>query len=186
VRVGSINRVKDYPNLLHALSRIVANAERMPHVRAIHLDIIGEDTLGGTMQELATRLGLNAHVTFHGFQPTDRLGSFYAHAHLNVVSSRHEASNVTMVEAACTGLPTVGTAVGHVADWHPDCAIAVPPANPDALAAAIVDLLGDRRRRERLGKAAREWALAHDADWTARELERVYAQAVTPRSPQAR
>jgi glycosyltransferase involved in cell wall biosynthesis len=178
VRVGSINRVKDTPTLLHALAHIVNGRSTY---RDIHLDIVGEDTLGGAMQALAANLGLGGHVTFNGIQPSDRLAPLYARAHLHVVSSRHEASNVAMVEAACTGLATVGTRVGHVADWDPELAVAVPPRDPDALAAAIVDLLGDAPRRTRIGSAARAWALAHDADWTAREFERVYARVLTRR-----
>jgi glycosyltransferase involved in cell wall biosynthesis len=183
VRVASISRVKDYPTLLHAIRQILDGASEF---HDIHLDIVGEDTLGGSMQALAARLGLDRHVTFHGFQPSDRLPPFYGRAHLNVVSSRHEASNVTMVEAACMELPTVGSAVGHVADWHPARAVAVAPDDPPALAGAIVDLLGDRDRRLRLGRAARAWAVDHDADWTAAEFERLYARVVTPRPLPAR
>ncbi len=173
VRVASINRVKDFPTLLRALERIVRGPSAF---RDIHLDVVGEDTLRGEMQALADRMALAEHVSFHGFQPTDRLAAFYAHAHLNVVSSRHEASNIVMLEAACTGLPTVGTMVGHVADWDPDLAVGVPIGDPIALADAIVGLLGDRARRETIGEAARAWTLAHDADWTAQAFDDLYAQ----------
>jgi glycosyltransferase involved in cell wall biosynthesis len=126
-------------------------------------------------------MGIGEHVSFNGFQPTDRLAAFYQRSHLNIVSSRHEASNISMLEAACTGLPTVGTQVGHVADWNPDRAVAVPIADPVALADAIVALLGDRARRDRIGIAARAWTLAHDADWTAQAFDDLYARVVTRR-----
>src|SRR5262249_39979097 len=176
VRVASINRIKDFPTLLGALGTIV-------HVACseIHLDIVGEDTLNGEMQALAERWDIAEHVSFHGFQPSDRLAAFYARAHLNIVSSRHEASNISMLEAACTGLPTVGTRGRHVGDWDPDLAVAVPIGNRSALAAAICDLLDDPARRERTGRAVRAWALDHDADWTAQALDDLYVQAVTPR-----
>jgi glycosyltransferase involved in cell wall biosynthesis len=180
VRVASLNRVKDYPTLLHALAHVVSDSSI---ARDTHLDIVGEDTLGGDVQRLAAELDLDRHVTFHGVQTIDRVATFYTRAHLNVVSSRHEASNATMLEAACTELPTVGTAVGYVADWHPDRAVAVPPGDPHALAAAIVDLLCDRERRARIGRAARQWALAHDADWTADEIDHLYARLTQRRRP---
>jgi glycosyltransferase involved in cell wall biosynthesis len=170
LRVASINAVKDYPTLLRALSVIVGR-----HVD-VHLDIVGEDTLDGSAHALTRTLGLESRVTFHGVQPTDRLAAFYARANLHVVSSRHEAAGVTILEAAAAGVPTVGTAVGYVADWHPERAVAVPVQNPEALADAIGDLLGDRPRRERLAAAAREWTLAHDAGWTATQFERIYAE----------
>ena len=47
-------------------------------------------------------------------------------AHVSVISSRHEAGPVVALEAAAVGVPTVGTAVGHIAEWAPDAALAVP------------------------------------------------------------
>ena len=171
LRVGSLNRVKDYPMLLRALARV---ASTMPDV---HLDIVGEDTLDGAVQQLSASLGVAAHVTFHGLQPADRRPWFYERAHLHVVSSRHEAAGVVVLEAAAAGVPTVGTDVGILADWSRDTierAVVVPVGDDAALAAAIVAVLNDRPRAERLAAGAREWALAHDADWTAREFERIY------------
>ena len=80
------------------------------------------------------------------------------------------------LEAAASGLATVGTAVGYVADWADDRAVAVPVGNADALADGVITLLRDPARRTRLAQAARAWTLAHDADWTAREFDRIYAE----------
>jgi len=168
LRVASLNMVKDYPTLLQALALIVSRG------LDVHLDIVGEDTMNGSVQALTRTLQLDARVTCHGFQPTDQLAAFYARAHLHVVSSRHEAAGVVVLEAAAAGLATVGTAVGYVADWTPDRAVAVPVSDPNALAAAIVELLQDPARRARIASAAREWTLAHDADWTAAQFEGIY------------
>jgi glycosyltransferase involved in cell wall biosynthesis len=173
LRVASINGVKDYPTLLRALALVVDRG------LDVHLDIAGEDTLDGAAQALTRTLGLDARVTFHGVQPTDRIAALYARAHLHVVSSRHEAAGVVVLEAAAAGLATVGTAVGYVAEWQPDRAVAVPVQDPAALAGAITDLLEDPPRRERIASAARAWAVAHDADWTAAQFERIYAEAAT-------
>ena len=174
LRVASLNPVKDYPTLLLALASIV---QRGLDVR---LDVVGEDTMNGAIQALTRTLGLDARVTFHGFQPTDRLADFYARAHLHVSPSRHEGAGVVMLEAASTGLVSVGSAVGHLSDWStslPERGVAVPPQAPQALADAIVGLLSDPPRRERIADAAREWTLAHDAEWTAQQFERLYAEA---------
>jgi len=171
LRVASLNRVKDYPTLLRALARLRSRA------LDVHLDIVGADTLDGSVQALCHELALDDRVAFHGFQPTDALAAFYARAHVHVVSSRHEAANVATLEAASCGVPTVGTAVGYVADWSADGrAVAVPVGDADALAAAIADLLQDPARRARIAAAAREWTLAHDADFTAAEFEKIYSE----------
>ena len=169
LRVASINTVKDYPTLLRAIAHLADSG------LDIHLDIVGDDTMNGATQAMTRELGLASRVTFHGFQPTDRLTNFYARAHLHVVSSRHEAAGVVVLEAAATGLATAGTAVGYVADWHGDRAVAVPTQDHVALAGAIADLLQNRDKRERIAARAREWTLAHDADWTAERLEEIYS-----------
>lgn len=177
IRVGSINRVKDYPTLLHAFA---STLRRAPDVQ---LDIVGEDTLNGAIAALADCLGIRERVTFHGALPTDRVAELYSRAHVNIVSSRHESANVTVLEAACSGLPTVGTRVGYVADWQPDRAVAVPVNDPAALGDAIVAVLRDPERRVRIGRRAREWALAHDARWTAAEFDRLYHEVTQRRLP---
>lgn len=179
LRVGSLNRVKDYPMLLNAMTRIVRE------IPEVHLDIVGEDTLDGGVQALARTLDLESHVTFHGVQPTDRLATFYADAHVHVTSSRHEAAGVVVLEAACSGLPTVGTGVGYVADWADDRAVAVPAGDAAALADAVVRLIRDPARRERLASAARAWALEYSADWTAARFEEIYRALAGPRDGRA-
>jgi glycosyltransferase involved in cell wall biosynthesis len=170
LRVASLNRVKDVPTLVETI-RVLRDRDL-----DVHLDIVGEDTLDGAAQAHVRQQRLDDRITFHGWQPTDQLASFYAQAHLHVVSSRHEAAGVTSLEAACTILPTVGTCVGYVADWTPDRAVAVPARNAGALADAIIALLRDPARRQRLAAEARRWTLAHDADWTASAFDALYAR----------
>jgi glycosyltransferase involved in cell wall biosynthesis len=169
VHVASINAVKDHTTLLHAMALVAAEEPR------VHLDVIGEDTLGGKAQQLAASLGLTDRVTFRGFQTTDVVTTSLARAHLHVVSSRHEAAGVTVLEAALAGTPTVGTAVGYIADGAPSRAVSVPVANPSGLSTAVIALLRDRAHREQLAAAAMSWAAAHDADATANAFERVYS-----------
>jgi glycosyltransferase involved in cell wall biosynthesis len=169
LRVASLNAVKDYPTLLRAMASIVTQ------LRDTHLDIVGEDTLNGAVQAQCRALRLDEHVTFHGVQPTDALGRFYGRAHVHLVSSRHEAASVAMLEAACAGVPTVATRVGYAADWASEGrSIAVPIGDADALAAATIALIRNREQREQIAAAARAWALLHDADWTAGEFSRLY------------
>ena len=168
LQVASLNRVKDQATLLQAL----AIARETLDVR---LDLVGEDTLGGKLLDHAVSLGVSAAVTLHGFVPHDELGTFYRGAHLYVQSSRHEGGGIAVLEAAASGLPIVGTRVGHVSDLAPHGAVAVPPADPSALAAAIVRLLHSPRERTAIAAVARRFAVSHDADWTARELMALYA-----------
>ena len=176
--VASVNRVKGPDIVLGALLR--ANTRLDGRVR---LDWIGEDTLRGSSATLASALGLASVATFRGFRPHDQVLAAWSRTDIAVQGSHHESQGVAVLEAAMAGCPTVGTAVGLVAElaaMDPPAAIAVPVADSRALADAIVDLARDEDRRRHIGGAAREWALAHDADWTAAAFEAVYG-AVTRR-----
>lgn len=169
LQVATLSRVKDQRTLLHAL----AIARRRVDAR---LDLVGEDTLRGRLAREAAALDITGAVSFHGFVPHDELTRFHRQAHAYVQSSRHEACGIAVLEAAAAGVPVVGTAVGHLADLSPEAALAVPPADPPALASAIVSLLENPAKREALADAARRFAVAHDADWSARELTRLYEE----------
>jgi glycosyltransferase involved in cell wall biosynthesis len=173
LHAASLNPVKDQRTLLHAFRHV------LDRVGDAHLDIAGEDTLGGAIQDIARQLGIDRHVTFHGVQPTEALVGLYQRAHLFVLSSRHEAGAVVVLEAAACGVPTVGTAVGYLADWTPDRAITVSPRDPRALGEAIVGALSNPARLADIAAAARAWTLAHDAEWTAREFDRLYRDVAT-------
>lgn len=170
LHVGSLNRVKDQGTLLRA-----ARALRESGV-VFRLDVVGEDTLGGAVQRMAGELGVGDVVTFHGFVPHPRLRPLVEAADLLLVSSRHEADPIVLLEAAMAGVPTVGTAVGHIADWAPDAAVAVPVGDAVALARETAALLADEERRLRVAAAAQERAQAEDADRTARRVLEIYQE----------
>jgi glycosyltransferase involved in cell wall biosynthesis len=167
LHVASLNPVKDQTTLVRAVALLVSRSVD------VRLDIVGEDTMGGAIQDLVVQHGLESRVSFHGFQTTEALGSFYRSAHLFVLSSRHEAANVAVLEAAASGVPIVGTAVGHLADWG-DKALTVPPGNPKHLADSIQAVLAAPSARHQMAERARAWTIAHDADWTASQFDQLY------------
>jgi glycosyltransferase involved in cell wall biosynthesis len=168
LHVASLNGVKDQPTLLHALRRL-ADAGR-----SFEVDVVGEDTLDGRIQALAEQLGLARVVRFHGFLTHRELRPLVEAAHVALLSSRHEAGPLVLLEAAVAGVPTVGTAVGHLAEWSPDAALAVPCREPAALEAAIATLVDDEDLRLRVAAAAQRNAALEDADHSARGFDAIY------------
>lgn len=181
IHVASLNRVKDQPTLLRALAQLAQSP------KDFQVDIVGEDTLGGAMQRLARELGLTGRVRFHGFMTQRQLLPMMQAAHVLVVSSRHEAGPVAVLEAAALGVPTVGTAVGHLAEWAPEAALAVPVGDEQSLAAALSQVLADEPFRLRLARAAWTRAVWEDADYTAGCFEALYEELapVRRRAPPA-
>lgn len=170
LHIASLNRVKDQPTLLRALQRLKARGV------AFHMQIVGEDTLHGAVQRLAVELDLSDRVEFVGFLTQAQLRPNVAAAHVLVHSSRHETGPLAVLEAAACAVPTVGTAVGHIAEWAPQAAVAVPVGDWCALADAIEGLLADEPRRLALGYAAQQRAITDNADQTAAAFSALYRE----------
>lgn len=168
IHVASLNRVKDQSTLLRALAKLAETG------LDFQMDIVGVDTLDGEIQQLAVQLGLESCVRFVGFKTQRELRPIMESADLLVVSSLHEAGPLVVLEAAAVGVPTVGTAVGHIAEWAPSATLAVPVGNAQALADAIRRILDDEELRLRLATTAQCRAIGEDADYTALTFEALY------------
>ncbi len=170
IHVASLNPVKDQ----HCLLRAAAELRRQG--LDFRLDVVGEDCLAGRVQQLSHHLGLDAQLHFHGFMTQRQLQRLLGGADLLLLSSRHEAGPLVLLEAALAGVPCVGTAVGHLREWAPDAALAVEVGDAAGLAAGVQRLASDEPLRLQLAGEAQRRALQQDADWTAAAFERVYEE----------
>lgn len=170
IHVASLNRVKDQPTLLRALALL---AEAGFDFR---MDIVGVDTLQGETDRLTRELGLQNCVRFLGFKTQRELRPIMEAADLLVMSSRHEAGPLALLEAAVAGVPAVGTAVGHFAEWAPAAALGVPVGDWRELAKAIRLMLEDEELRLRLAREAQHLAVLEDAEDMVRKFNVLYLQ----------
>jgi glycosyltransferase involved in cell wall biosynthesis len=173
--VASLSRVKNQKLLIETLPRLKDYME-------VQVDLVGEDTLSGELQQHARQLGVAGRVRFHGFQPQDKLPEFYAAADLYVQTSLHEAAGVSVLEAAAAGVPVAGTMRGYVADWATDRARGVMRDEPEHLAAAIIAAFFDRDQPggpgELATQMAMEWSRAHDVAVMVARFDELYAATV--------
>lgn len=165
IHVASLVPVKDQAMLLRAVARL---DER------VHLDIVGVGTEAAALRAQAAALGIASRVHFAGAITHADLPVWYTQAALHVITSRHEGQALVTLEAAACGLPTVGTAVGLLAD-APELGVAVPVGDDAALASAIRILLEDEARRLALARSARA-AVERDytIEGTAERLRALY------------
>jgi glycosyltransferase involved in cell wall biosynthesis len=165
--------VKDQTTLLRALQSLMQRGV------SFEMDVVGEDTLHGEIQALTQELGLAARIRFHGFLPQRQLRPLLEAADLLALSSRHETGPLVVLEAAIAGVPTVGTGVGHIAEWTPHAAVSVPIGDWGRLAAAIHQLLEDEDFRICLAREAQARAISEDADYTAAQFCALYARLIS-------
>jgi glycosyltransferase involved in cell wall biosynthesis len=146
---------KDQRTLMSAV-RIVADKQR-----DFVLDIVGDGPDRSDLEAFCDALGLRQHVNFIGFR--NDVHSFLSRAEFFVLSSVTEGVSITLLEAAATGLPIVATNVGGNPEVtvHGETGLLVPPRSPEALAAAMLDMLQDTNRARRMGIAGRRRVERH-------------------------
>ncbi|MEL4890976.1 glycosyltransferase family 4 protein [Xanthomonas protegens] len=180
LHVASLNPVKDQTTLLRALAALARAGVDF------RIDLVGVDTLDGAMQRLVATLGLSERVRFLGFKTQRELRPLVEAADLLVLSSQHEAGPLVLLEAAVAGVPTVGTAVGHLQEWAPSAALAVPVGDWAGLADALRQVLSDDELRLRLAWAAQCRAVREDADCSVRGFTALYQRLCASRSTDER
>lgn len=123
---------------------------------ALRAAIAGAGPLEAELRALAGRLGISGAVDFLGAH--DEIEAVYRSARVFVLSSRHEGLSVAMIEAMASGLPSVVTAVGDLADLVKDGrnGALVPVGDVGRLAAEVGSLLDDENRYRAASAAARE------------------------------
>ena len=92
-----------------------------------------------------------------------------------------EAFGIVGIEAMMRGKPVVGFDVGGVKDWlrHEETGLLVPVKDTQAFADAVIRLLDDDELRIRMGKRAREVALAEFSEEVhIRKLIQIYERAL--------
>ena len=133
------------------LLRAVAKVE--PDVR---LDVAGtgDEQYLTQMDHLASDLGLQEQVTFHGWLDEGEVYALIEQARAVVVPSVwHEPAGLVTLEAAALGRPVVASEVGGIPEYAFDAfSLRVPPRDIDALAEAIGHLARNAEQAETMGR----------------------------------
>jgi glycosyltransferase involved in cell wall biosynthesis len=142
--VGRLSPQKGHRYLLEAMPGIVT---AFPKTR---LQIAGAGPLEPWLRALARDLGVEQHVDFLGVR--DDVGSLMRSAHVLVMPSLWEGLSIVALEALAAGLPTVTSDIPSMREAFGDtgAAVLVAPRSPDQMAAAVVDLVRDDARRNRM------------------------------------
>src|SRR5512139_3178851 len=154
--VAALADHKDYPNLLRA-ARIVL--ERAPDVTFV---AVGDGPLHAPLVSLARELGLGRRFLFLGFR--EDVGSFLKMFDIFVLASKTEGMGTSVLDAQAVGLPVAACRAGGIPEIVADreTGLLVPPGNPRALAAALLELARNPGLRTTLGARAALAAAAHD------------------------
>jgi glycosyltransferase involved in cell wall biosynthesis len=170
--VGALERHKGYETLLDA-TRAWRLLDPVPLVV-----IAGEGPLRAVLQSRIEEEGLPVRLLGR----RDDVSDLLAAADLALLPSRWEARSVLAQEALHARVPLVATEVGGIPELVGDAAELVPYGDPEALAGAVVRLLGDPERRELLTeRGVRQAATWPTEDETVAQVLSVYDELTQPR-----
>jgi glycosyltransferase involved in cell wall biosynthesis len=140
---------KDVASLVHAAAAV---CEGIPSAR---FQIVGDGPDRARLHRLVRRLGLGGVVELCGQVTFEKLVAFYAACDVFCLPSRQEGFGIVFLEAMAAGKPIVacrGTGADELIRSG-EVGLLVPQRDPDALAAALLELLRNPERRRRLGLA---------------------------------
>lgn len=133
--VGRFNVLKDYPNLLGAIQKLLYEL----NYDAFHLYIAGDGELRAEIESLIQLLKLDAHVTLLGRR--NDIAALLSSADVFTLASSHEGFGLVVAEAMACESYVVATDSGGVAEVMGDTGTLVPTKNSAALAQALFDAL---------------------------------------------
>ncbi|WP_153504815.1 glycosyltransferase family 4 protein [Cumulibacter manganitolerans] len=151
--------------------------EAMPRILHRHPDaallLVGGGRYADHLVRRVDRLGLAGHVVLTGPRSVGELPAAYAACDVFAMPARTrrlgwdvEGLGMVYLEAAATGKPVIAGASGGAPEAVQDGRTGLvvgEPSSPEAVAAAVVELLDDPGRASAMGAAGREWVVR---DWT--------------------
>ncbi len=135
--------LKGLPTLLRAVAKLVTE-------RDAHLVVIG--TPSAATRDQLTQLALGERVTFASGLPDAEYARVLASAEVAVIPSLYEGFSLPAVEHMASGTPLIASRAGALPEVTGDAALLVPPGDPEELASALRELLGDQEKRAELAE----------------------------------
>ena len=150
VTVGRVAPPKNFSGLLDS---VAIAAKSVPDLR---LWIVGDGELRADLEVKIKELQLEQHVQLLGMRSD--VGYVLAQADLFVLSSVREGLPIALLEAMALNIPALVTDVGGMPDVvkGAGCGFVVPPADPEAMAEAIVNAAMNRSSLPALGAAGKQ------------------------------
>ena len=179
-RIAYVGRLKRYKRLDLLVRAVAELRAEFPDLR---LDIAGDGDARPDIAALVEGLGLQEHVTLHGFVDDGTKAALLRSASVFATPSMHEGWGLSVIEANAHGCPAVAYDVPglRVAVRHGETGLLATDAA--GFRAALALLLHDHDLRRRLSDNARAWAASFDWDSCATEtLQVLRASGPTVRS----
>ena len=182
VSVGRLVRRKGVDEVIAALAAVPDAELLVAGGQALTAAVPDPDT--ARLRAVAASCGVSDRVRFLGPVPRDEVPTLLRSADAVVCAPWYEPFGIVALEAMACARAVVATAVGGMQDTvvHGVTGLHVPPRRPDALAAALRDLLTSPTLPAAFGSAGRARVMArYTWERVAATTERVYDEVLDER-----
>ncbi|MCK5287283.1 MAG: glycosyltransferase family 4 protein [Thermodesulfovibrionia bacterium] len=154
ILVGMIGRLEPVkgPEYFIEAARLIT--EKFPEVKFI---VAGDGSLRSKLEFQCEKLHISDKLIFIGWR--EDIPEILSVLDILVMPSLNEAVGRILIEAGACGKPVVATRVGGIPEVVKDnqTGILVPPKDAYELARAVISLLEDKNKRQRMGETAKNW-----------------------------
>lgn len=169
----SVGSIEERKNLLAALKAIELSAS------GLHLVAVGKRTpYTEVVERYAAEHGLSSRLHILSSVDFADLPAIYQSATLFVYPSRFEGFGIPMIEAAHSGVPTIGATGSCLEEAGGPAAIYVDPDDYEEFARQIDRILADSDLRRKMIEGGREYVRRFEPDIIVAELLKVYQLAI--------
>jgi glycosyltransferase involved in cell wall biosynthesis len=136
--IGAVCRLEPQKGLSYLLLAMKIILAKFPETR---LEIVGDGSLLGELQDLNKKLGISNSVFFFG--KFAEVIPFYNRMDIFVLPSLYEGFGIVLLEAMASGVPVVATNVDGIKEVIIDgeSGILIPPKSPEAIAGAVIKII---------------------------------------------
>jgi glycosyltransferase involved in cell wall biosynthesis len=170
--VGRLSGEKGVSYLLEATALLIAEGLET------ELHVVGAGPLGEDLRRQANALSIPDQVHFHGFVPQGAiLRQLYRESDLFILPSLQDQQPKVIMEAMSQSLPVVATKVGGIPTivHNGENGLLVPPAQAEAIATAVRQVLSDDGLRQKLVREGLTHARAHTVEQETAKMIQVTA-----------
>ena len=182
----NVARVSPQKGLLYALRALPAILRQYPQVHLVSVGATTDSRWTAELKHEAETQGVADH--FHLLGARANVVDFLRACDIFVFPSLYEGLGIALIEAMATGCVCVATNTGPIPEVLQDGkdGVLVPPADPEALARVVCDLLADPVRRSQLSTEASKSAFQKfDPKRSAEQLTSIYESLVYSHSKTA-
>ncbi|MBE0469753.1 MAG: TIGR03088 family PEP-CTERM/XrtA system glycosyltransferase [Methyloprofundus sp.] len=157
--VGRMHGVKDQITFVTAFILLVQAHQEL--IGKVYLILIGD----GPLRQEAIALLAKHQLLQIAWLPGERedIADIMRSLDIFVLPSQAEGISNTILEAMATGLPVIATAVGGNLELviPSETGLLVPPSDPEAMSEAMLSLLIDKDKRQKLSENSHQRVLEH-------------------------